>query len=194
VIEIERLLPERGITTVQRLIPRDTSASIKNQYSDNFGMSEFPLHTDLAHWARPPRYFILRALTGSSFVPTTLLDGSAVIAAVGHSTFRRALALPRRWRRSKPHCLLPLAFRENDVFGLRWDSLFLIPANSAALEVASVFSTATWKKPEFHKVALTDSGDTLIVDNWRVLHGRGRIPPSETSRALERIYLSELSL
>ena len=155
-------------------------------------MNEFPLHTDLAHWARPPRYFMLRAVAGSTLVATTMLAGSAVIAAVGESIFRRAVARPRRWSHASPRCLLPLSFRQNGVFGLRWDSVFLIPMNQAAYEVANVMSQEIWKQPDTEHISLTDWGDTLIVDNWRMLHGRGSVPVSETSRLLERIYLSEL--
>lgn len=194
VVQIEHLLPNQGIPTVQTLRPRQSMVSVRNQYSGSFGFNEFPLHTDLAHWARPPRYFILRAVAGSAFVPTTMLAGSAIIAAVGDSIFRRALAQPRQWRHSSPRCLLPLAFFQDGVFGLRWDSLFLNPVNQAAHEVASVMSQATWKEPDTAHITLTDAGDTLIVDNWRMLHGRGNVPSSEASRHLERVYLSEISL
>lgn len=194
VIEIERLLPDQGIATVQTLRPRHSTEAIRNQYSGKFGLKDFPFHTDLAHWSRPPRYFILRTLSGSSSVATTLLSGEAVIKAVGRSTFSRAVALPRSWKRSTPRCLLPLTFCAEGVLGLRWDSIFLIPSNQAALDVARVMEVAIWKGSEFHEVALVDRGDTLIVDNWRVLHGRRTVPPSETYRRLERIYVSELYL
>jgi Taurine catabolism dioxygenase TauD, TfdA family. len=36
-----------------------------NQYSGNYGLAEFPLHSDLAHWAVPPRYFMLRCVAGA---------------------------------------------------------------------------------------------------------------------------------
>jgi L-asparagine oxygenase len=194
VIEMERLLPDQRIPTVQTLTPRHSTEAIRNQYSGKFGMKDFPFHTDLAHWSRPPRYFILRTLSGSSSVGTTLLSGEAVIKAVGRSTFGRAVARPRSWKPSTPRCLLPLTFRAEGVLGVRWDSIFLIPSNQAALDVAMVMETAIWKGTEFPEVALVDRGDTLIVDNWRVLHGRRSVPPSETYRTLERIYVSELFL
>jgi hypothetical protein len=51
-----------GLATVQTLIPRKVSSSPPNTYSGNFGHAEFPLHTDLAHWALPPRYLLLRCI------------------------------------------------------------------------------------------------------------------------------------
>jgi L-asparagine oxygenase len=42
-------------------------------------------------------------------------------------------------------------------------------------------------------VALREPGDTLIVDNWRLLHGRSRITFDATARVLKRAYLRVLS-
>jgi L-asparagine oxygenase len=49
----------RGIPTVQQLRPRDKYESSSNVYSGNYGLDEFPLHSDLAHWAMPPKYFLI---------------------------------------------------------------------------------------------------------------------------------------
>ena len=49
-----------GVKPVQTLMPRLEENSEKSSYSGNFGYSEFPLHTDMAHWYLPPRFFILR--------------------------------------------------------------------------------------------------------------------------------------
>src|SRR5881396_827254 len=65
VLDLESLLPGSGIPTVQTLRPRLVDESLTNQYSGRYGLGEFPLHTDLAHWARPPRYFLLRCRVGS---------------------------------------------------------------------------------------------------------------------------------
>ena len=55
VVDVRTLLPQRGIPTVQTLRPRHESESPSNQYSGTYGLAEFPLHTDLAHWARDNR-------------------------------------------------------------------------------------------------------------------------------------------
>lgn len=46
-----------------RLVAKDLGCSGPNTYSGLFGLEEFPLHTDLAHWHSPPRYILLRVLT-----------------------------------------------------------------------------------------------------------------------------------
>src|SRR6185369_1649393 len=178
--------------TVQILRPQAADESTPNKYSGMFGMNEFPLHTDLAHWARPPRFFILRSLIGSECVSTNLLPASAVIAEVGHDKVRRALTRPRRWPIDKRPCLLPLIFFDKGEPGFRWDSRFLIPVNEPGRDVARVMSNAAQDTPNLLTTKLVQAGDTLIVDNWRMLHGRSRVPPLGLGRVLQRLYLSEL--
>jgi L-asparagine oxygenase len=52
------------IPDVQVLRPREKSDLLLNQYSGQYGLDKFPLHTDLAHWSRPPQYLLLRCLKG----------------------------------------------------------------------------------------------------------------------------------
>ena len=74
----------------------------------------------------------------------------------------------------------------------RWDSLFLVPMNETARLVAEVVSAINSSQSELISISLVDCGDTLIVDNWRFLHGRSKVLLSEMGRKLERIYLLEI--
>ena len=40
-----------NILSVQQIRPKNKSDSTSNVYSGNYGLDEFPLHSDLAHWA-----------------------------------------------------------------------------------------------------------------------------------------------
>ena len=100
--------------TVQTLVPQRANKSEENRYSGVFGLSEFPLHTDLAHWARPPRYILLRCKKGSSAVATTLLSDSALLSMFGHDFLQRALFCGKRNKTRGACCLLPLPFRIGD--------------------------------------------------------------------------------
>lgn len=194
VVDIHTCLPGSAIPTVQTLIPRHESESPGNQYSGTFGLAEFPLHTDLAHWAIPPRYFILRCRKGSPSVPTYLLHNSALTATLGNATLRRALVRPRHPSRSGVNCLLPLVLSADDHLSLRWDSLFLVPMNEAARRAAEAMKTNAWDESKLAAVTLTSPGDTLIVDNWRMLHGRGGVREDDMDRRVERVYLSEIHI
>ena len=190
VTDIQALLPQSNISTVQTLEPRNVVNSSNNHYSGTFGFDEFPLHTDLAHWARPPRYFILRCQNGSRSVVTKLLAFSTLATLLNAATLRQALLRPRRTGRDGTLCLLPFLFHVDGVYGFRWDSLFLVPMNEAAKKIAEIILTRAWHLSQAE--TLVKRGDTLIVDNWRILHGRGKVTMIDADRQLERVYLSKI--
>ncbi len=181
-----------GLDLVQTLIPRALHEAAPNTYSGNFGRSIFPLHTDLAHWARPPRYVTLRCISGAPHVATLVLDGQALVANVGADALRMALVQPRRPMRNGKQ-LLRLLERSGDSSPdlIRWDGLYLRPASSMAASVYEmVRSFLARAKPT--EVALLEPGDTLIIDNWRCLHGRSSAVKDAGMRRIDRVYLKEL--
>ena len=192
VVDIETLLPESDIATVQTLTPGYKTKSSSNNYTGTYGLTEFPMHTDLAHWAQPPRYFMLRCRKGSHEVTTGILPCSALNSTLETSILRRALAKPRKTGQGNILLLLPLVFRAGGVRGFRWDSLFLEPMNNAAVQVAKAMSGLLWVRSEMKSLTLARNGDTVIIDNWRCLHGRSNVPENEMDRKLERVYLSDI--
>ena len=190
VVDIRSLLPQSIVPSIQTLEPSTATASLSNRYSGTYGLDPFPLHTDLAHWALPPRYLVLRCQTGSKAVDTSLFDSRELHSWLADDTIRRALVRPRNVGANGKLLLLPLSFSENDVLGFRWDPLFLLPMNDSARKVAQIISTEAWDQS--NSLTLLERGDTLVVDNWRFLHGRSKVPPAGITRKLERVYLSEV--
>src|SRR5262249_10274535 len=153
---------------VQALRPRSRASSTPNTYSGNFGFDAFPLHTDLAHWARPPRYLALRCMVGMAEVATLVLDGNDLVAEIGATSMRRALVQPRR-RLGGVKALLRLrecidGFRSL----IRWDGLFLRPATVSSRETCRAVTTYLCSVMP-RRISLLNAGDTLILDNWRML-------------------------
>lgn len=178
-----------GFSEVQLLTPRTDTSSTPNTYSGNFGTGEFPLHTDLAHWAVPPRYIALRCLSGTNAVTTSVLDSREVVQSVGWEALRMTIVQPRRPLRNGKHLLRLL---EKEIAAnserIRWDSIFLKPANSfAAGTVAAVHDALNHAQPM--QFLLRDPGDTLVLDNWRVFHGRSPVSSDEFQRVVARAYL-----
>lgn len=180
-----------GVPDVHTLAPRAHDESTPNTYSGNYGWGEFPLHTDLAHWCIPPRYIALRCVIGAATVATRLLDGSILRADLGERALRRALVQPRR-----PVGLTRPIFRllenlDGKVWMLRWDSLFIAPATEASVSIYdAVKNYVSFSSPV--DVLLTSPGDTLIVDNWRMLHGRSAVSAAFRGRRIDRAYLGEI--
>lgn len=154
-----------------------------NTYGGNYGLGELPLHTDLAHWYRPPRYLLLRCVTGSSEVATRLLDRYDLERSISPVLMRRALFSPRRQLDGKLFLLRTLTPE-----AIRWDSLFLTPKNASAREVVNLMNELAFGLP-VQDIFLAEPGRTVLLDNWRVLHGRSAVPADGIERSLDRVYL-----
>jgi len=182
-----------GLAPVQNLVPTAASHAPPNTYSGNFGMGDFPLHTDLAHWSIPPRFLALRCVKGSATVATRVLDGRQLMERFGLTTLRRTLGQSRRPIRDRKQ-LLPLCERVAGGVGycLRWDSIFLRPAGDMASTTFEQIS-AYLAKVQVEEIQLLDPGDTLVIDNWRCLHGRGAVSDGSVQRKVERAYLRSIT-
>jgi L-asparagine oxygenase len=181
-----------GVPLVQKIIPREEMRAPRNVYSGNYGLGAFPLHTDLAHWHVPPRYMILRCITPAPQVFTRVVDFTRCLAGVSEGTIQRAQFVPRRKLSGKKH-LLRLCQRIADHHLWRWDELFIIPANSEAIEIRNHLSSAM-AKCGGATISFLHYADTLIIDNWRMLHGRSPVPTTDLSRVVERVYLWEINV
>ncbi len=87
---------------------------------------------------------------------------------------------------------MPVIFEVDDVCGFRWDPLFLVPMNRSAKQLESNMLTRVWDNRHLTTVTLQDAGDTLVLDNWRFLHGRSPVTEQDVGRRVERVYLTEI--
>jgi hypothetical protein len=71
---------------------------------------------------------------------------------------------------------------------IRWDQTFIRPASEAGRLGFALFKEAL-STIEPTRVALAARGDTLLIDNWRMLHARSSVPADCRDRLLERAYL-----
>lgn len=173
------------IEDVQRISPKEKSHSLKNQYSGEFGLDAFPLHTDLAHWSKPPNYLMLRCIKGANNVTTKVLPLNVIWNVLIENGLRRSVVKPR----DKDGCMLPLLFKVGDEYCIRWDSYFLEPINGNARAIRDLMlSRKIWNLAV--DIKLVDYGDTLIINNYSVLHARSDVPLESTEREIERIYFS----
>jgi TfdA family taurine catabolism dioxygenase TauD len=180
----------RGESEVQSLSPQTKDEATPNTYSGIYGYEKFPFHTDLAHWKKPPRYLLLRCVVGFKEVSTLVADGLDIIRVAGALSLSRALVQPRRPIDGK----LPLLRILDDVEGiklLRWDSVFLKPASKVGSNGMSLVQSAI-EKYSPSAFSLKEKGDTLILDNWRMLHARSSINENYASRKIIRTYFEEL--
>ena len=120
---------------------------------------------------------------------TNILPWTAIMDLLGRITLAKAVFAVR----SRPsHLGLVRALsthRTTNVF--RWDSIFLRPMSHGAHILSQLMTTQTWD-PLTIKFVLSEPGDMLLIDNWRVLHGRSGVKLSDRHRCIERTYLSEI--
>jgi L-asparagine oxygenase len=181
-----------GFSTVQELRPHEASEAAPNTYSGNFGVGQFPMHTDLAHWAVPPRYLVLRCIQGATEVATGVIDGNALIEKFGSTLLRRTLVQPRRpLANGKQLLRLMDRFDHCGEPVLRWDSIYLRPA-TAESETAFMLVSKQIASMVRVDLVLLAPGDTLVVDNWRMIHSRTPIPVTGANRHIDRVYVGAL--
>ena len=173
------------------ITPEHKIVATPNTYSGNYGLDEFPLHTDLAHWRMPPKYLVLRCRTGNPNVATLLLDGNSIVAHCSKAILAKALVEPRR-PLFKRIPLLRIYEQSDDCMGLlRWDSLFIQPASRNGKKGYDQVKQFICDS-ESVSIFLQNPGDTLIIDNWRMLHGRSSVLEICKTRVIERVYLESI--
>jgi L-asparagine oxygenase len=193
VSQLGSVITLNGFLSVQSLRPRAVSSAPPNTYSGNFGTAEFPLHTDLAHWSVPPRYLALRCIKGAQSVATRVFDGNLIIKDIGVTLLRRILVQPRRPLRNGKQLMRLLDYQDSHGERiLRWDSIFLCPATAESEREHSTVSKYI-EAIVSKNVVLLAQGDTLIIDNWRMLHGRSCAPTTATDRQIDRVYMGDIS-
>lgn len=177
--------------SVHPLVPLRKEAATPNTYSGIYGLERFPFHTDLAHWRLPPRYLLLRCEIGFKEVPTLLADGYALAHAAGVNVLTRTLVQPRRPVGGKLP-LLRVYQTIQDERLLRWDEVFFRPASEVGEVGVEKFRDAIGSCTPLG-IPLVSRGDTLVIDNWRMLHARSAIPTGCESRILKRAYLGNVN-
>jgi alpha-ketoglutarate-dependent taurine dioxygenase len=169
-------------SAVDRLNPTRTEAAKPRSLSARFGAGGFPLHTDGAYVRQPPRLLVLYCVQDTEQRPTRLLrwdeaDWSAELL----SRLRRETY----WFRNGRHSFLDSVVSPGRSF-VRFDAGCMIPATrlaSATLaELMERLSTRLCLELQWRP------GMTLIIDNWRMLHGRGTAAFTG-SRTLLRLQL-----
>lgn len=149
--------------------------------SARYGLSALPFHIELSHRPRPCRYVLLGCIEPGPLASVTMLldwrtldfapeelqlleDAPILVRAGRRSFYSTLLSSDRGFLRYDPGCLEAVDDRG-------WAALQLMERRLAG----AVPEVHYWRR-----------GDILIIDNWRVLHGRG---PSEqgSGRRLARV-------
>lgn len=176
---------------ISKLRPIPTEKAGLATASRIHGTGEFPFHTDLAHWPTPARFVVMGNTDVISNTPTLLLDTRT------DKTFQEFRPLAKRaiWKVSMTRrpFMCSMLFSHGNTEGLRWDANVMSPSNSAADEIAEWLPAELplSERDNVQPIYWDQTGRTLIVDNWRVLHARPAVPATDSTRTLQRIFVME---
>lgn len=170
--------------TVQELMPENRASLEASSYSGNYGVEEFPFHSDMAHWFRPPRYLLLCCRVPAISVETRVVKSERIFEGEEIYDLRRALFRPRRRLNGR---LSPLRLFEGDFY--RWDSLFIQPINKLGSSLRSRV-IGRLAKVNYEAIVLGNCNQCLLIDNWQTFHSRSAIAAEGMNRKLERVYLA----
>jgi hypothetical protein len=173
----------RGGRLIETLAVVSADQANANSLSARYGTGTFPLHTDGAHLPEPPHFLVLACVRpGSSPVPTVLARFDAL--GLGPAEIEVCEAAPflvRNGRRSFYSTILA----PSRPF-VRFDSGCMAAINDAAIEITQTIlaCAGSLSLPSIEWAP----GDILVIDNWQILHGRGRSAvAASTGRELLRV-------
>jgi alpha-ketoglutarate-dependent taurine dioxygenase len=170
---------------VQKLAPTLASNAHPNSLSAQYSFGNFPMHMDTAHWSSPCRYVILGCSNvASGERRTRLLD----FRSLSISESERALLYSTPFRVvNGRHSFYSNVLSSQREF-IRYDPGCMAPTCSSGTQVFKVFSEERWNN-QIEEIKWKP-GTVLIIDNWRVLHGRGCASQDDGDRLLHRVLVA----
>lgn len=161
------VVPGRNGALIEPIVPRRTETAEVRSLSAAYGLNELPMHIDTAHYLRPARYLLLGCanagqlgaqtrltpISSLKFSPRelSLLASAPVLVRTGRRSFYSTiLDKGRPFLRYDPGCMEPLDARGEEALQIVRDAI-----------VRTDVIKHEWRR-----------GEILLIDNWKMLHGR----------------------
>jgi hypothetical protein len=166
------------------LAPKEARDASPNSLSGLHSSGEFPLHCDTAHWLIPCRFVILACLSpGKGDRPTFILDTLRLPLGERQSLLLRSTPLRvNNGRNSFFSTIL-----SNARAFVRFDPGCMTAVTPKGVDALQILSKSNW--PDYIEVVRWEPGTFVVIDNRRVLHGRGPSHTVDGERKLLRISI-----
>ncbi|MGC5841706.1 TauD/TfdA family dioxygenase [Mesorhizobium abyssinicae] len=173
----------RTKSVAEVLLPQERHNAHPRSLSARFGTGQLPFHAELSHRSKPCRYLVLGCVDPGTSISATLLidwhrlglteqevellESAPVLVRTGRRSFYSTM-LPRshEYLRFDPGCIQAVDARGNVALSILEERI------GSAMPYRH-----DWRK-----------GDILLIDNWRVLHGR-EATEMNTNRKLARVLI-----
>lgn len=169
----------------QKLAPTLARNAHPNSLSSRHSFANFPMHIDTAHWPFPCRYVILGCSNvGSGERRTRLLDFRSL--SISKSEKSLLYSTPFRVVNGSHSFYSSILSSQRDF--IRYDPGCMVSASSSGTQVFEILSEERWNN-QIEEVEW-QIGTVLIINNWRVLHGRGFALKEDSDRLLHRVLVA----
>lgn len=170
---------------VFELKPKLENEALAGTFSNKHGLKDFPLHTDTAFYKRPARFILMHSVQSNTCDTTILkkIDFWNLLTDLDKKNAERAIYLVKT---NREKFYTSFIFKENNEYGIKYDPTCMSPFNKYAKEFDQSFQKII-SKIEPTRINWTE-GKTLIIDNWKNLHGR-KSAEKDITRILKRIYI-----
>ena len=173
-----------GTSLIDSLHPIEAATARPRSLSKLFATGEFPLHVDTAHWLRPCHFIILACVSpGGSDRPTFLMDTRSLPLNEGELSLLHHT--PLRIRNGRNSFFSTILSKERPF--VRYDPGCMEPTTADGAKALAVLARENW--PEHVQAVPWEPGTLLVIDNWRILHGRGCAACDDFDRQLLRVSI-----
>lgn len=173
-----------GGTLCDTLLPTEADAAKPRSLSKVHAVGEFPLHIDTAHWLTPCRYVVLACVsTGSAKRPTLMLDSRRLPLNEYQSSLLHST--PLRVMNGRNSFFSTILSKARPF--VRFDPGCMRAATAGGTDVLAVLARHNWS--DYIETVRWEPGMVLVMDNWRLLHGRGQARCPDSDRKLLRISI-----
>jgi alpha-ketoglutarate-dependent taurine dioxygenase len=173
-----------GSNLCDTLVPTQSTNARARSLSKIHDVGEFPLHVDTAHWLTPCRYIVLACVQPGYGSPATLLMDTHQVrlndsqTALLHST-------PFRVSNGRKSFFSTILSKERPF--VRFDQGCMTPTSPDGVKALDIYSRHNWS--EYIEAVHWKTGAVVVIDNWRVLHGREASNSTDSDRKLLRISI-----
>ena len=173
-----------GGSLCDTLLPTEADAAKPRSLSKVHAVGEFPLHIDTAHWLTPCRYVMLACVSpGSASRPTLLMDARRLPLNEHQSSLLHTT--PLRVTNGRNSFFSTILSKTRPF--VRFDPGCMTETTTDGAKILAVLARQNW--PDYIETVQWNAGTVLVMDNWRMLHGRGRAECSDSDRKLLRISI-----
>jgi len=179
------VIPHPNGEMINTLKANDGLYSCKGSFSNRFGYSSFPLHTDTAFWSIPARYMMLCSIHANEH-DTLIYSSLAFLSSLSEEELNLAKSAVFVVKTYHKLHYTSMIFNEFNSIGFRYDPCCMIPVNKAAKRIITIYDDFfNQHSPERVKWC---GNSAILLDNWKMLHGRS-IVNQNNQREINRIYI-----